>query len=1072
MSTVCILLGLLLYSVATWATEPADLDLLNVCPPFDPSICPLAKPEPDECKFDSPCPSGKKCCCSNCGWKCVTPVQVRPGRCPPIKAKCLMPLPEPKCQTDSDCLGKKKCCNICGNSCWDPAEEPHGVCPVSEIEKGKSLVCPSVLCSQDSDCAADEKCCVSGDGQKCVKPSSDLDLLNVCPPFDPSICPLAKPGPDDCKFDSPCPSGKKCCCSNCGWKCVPPVQVRPGRCPPIKAKCLMPLPEPKCQTDSDCPGKQKCCNICGNSCWDPAEEPHGVCPVSEIKKGKSLVCPSVLCSRDSDCAADEKCCVSGDGQKCVKPSSDLDLLNVCPPFDPSICPLAKPGPDDCKFDSPCPSGKKCCCSNCGWKCVPPVQVKPGRCPPIVVRCKFPPPEPTCQADRDCPGKQKCCNICGNSCWNPAEEPHGVCPVGETKKRKSLVCPSVLCSRDSDCAADEKCCVSGDGQKCVKPSPDLELLNVCPPFDPSICPLAKPGPDDCKFDGPCPSGKKCCCSNCGWKCVTPVQVRPGRCPPIKAKCLLPLPKPKCQTDSDCPGKQKCCNICGNSCWDPAEEPHGVCPVSEIKKGKSLVCPSVLCSRDSDCAADEKCCVSGDGQKCVKPSSDLDLLNVCPPFDPSICPLAKPGPDDCKFDSPCPSGKKCCCSNCGWKCVPPGQVRPGRCPPIVVRCKFPPPEPTCQADRDCPGKQKCCNICGNSCWNPAEEPHGVCPVGETKKRKSLVCLSVLCSRDSDCAADEKCCVSGDGQKCVKPSPDLDLLNVCPPFDPSICPLAKPGPDDCKFDSPCPSGKKCCCSNCGWKCVTPVQVRPGRCPPIKAKCLLPLPKPKCQTDSDCPGKQKCCNICGNSCWDPAEEPHGVCPVSEIKKGKSLVCPSVLCSRDSDCAADEKCCVSGDGQKCVKPSSDLDLLNVCPPFDPSICPLAKPGPDDCKFDSPCPSGKKCCCSNCGWKCVPPVQVRPGRCPPIVVRCKFPPPEPTCQADRDCPGKQKCCNICGNSCWDPAEEPHGVCPVGETEKRKSLVCPSVLCSRDSDCAADEKCCVSGDGQKCVKPSPGGADLV
>ncbi|CAH2245395.1 whey acidic -like [Pelobates cultripes] len=150
----------------------ADLDLLNVCPPFDPSTCPLAKPEPDECKFDNPCPSGKKCCCSNCGWKCVTPVQVKPGRCPPIKAKCLMPLPEPECQTDSDCPGKQKCCNICGNNCLDPAEEPHGVCPVSEIEKGKSLVCPSVLCSRDSDCAADEKCCVSADGQKCVKPSS------------------------------------------------------------------------------------------------------------------------------------------------------------------------------------------------------------------------------------------------------------------------------------------------------------------------------------------------------------------------------------------------------------------------------------------------------------------------------------------------------------------------------------------------------------------------------------------------------------------------------------------------------------------------------------------------------------------------------------------------------------------------------------------------------------------------------------------------------------------------------------------------------------------------------------
>ncbi|XP_053316520.1 WAP four-disulfide core domain protein 3-like [Spea bombifrons] len=330
--TISLLLGLVLHtgqvyfsSKQTPLSNPSSLDvgLLNVCPPFDPAICPLAKPGPDECKTDVQCPTDKKCCCSNCGWKCVPPVQVRPGRCPPILAKCKLPLLDPQCQNDTGCPGKQKCCNICGKSCWDPVEEPGGVCPLSEVKPVGSLQCAAVLCSRDLDCTADEKCCLSGDGKTCVKPSSEL--RNVCPPFDPAICPLAKPGPDECKTDVQCPTDKKCCCSNCGLKCVPPVQVRPGRCPPILAKCKLPLLDPQCQNDTGCPGKQKCCNICGKSCWDPVEEPGGVCPLSEVKPVGSLQCAAVLCSRDSDCTADEKCCLSGDGKNCVKPSSHVEM---------------------------------------------------------------------------------------------------------------------------------------------------------------------------------------------------------------------------------------------------------------------------------------------------------------------------------------------------------------------------------------------------------------------------------------------------------------------------------------------------------------------------------------------------------------------------------------------------------------------------------------------------------------------------------------------------------------------------------------------------------------------------
>uniref|UniRef100_A0A8C5QXC1 WAP domain-containing protein n=1 Tax=Leptobrachium leishanense TaxID=445787 RepID=A0A8C5QXC1_9ANUR len=154
---------------------------------------------------------------------------------------------------------------------------------------------------------------------------------------------------------------------------------------------------------------------------------------------------------------------------------------------------------------------------------------------------------------------------------------------------------------------------------------------------------------------------------------------------------------------------------------------------------------------------------------------------------------------------------------------------------------------------------------------------------------------------------------GTQATKPS---ELIKVCPRFDPSICPLAKPGPEECKTDSKCLGGKKCCCSNCGLKCVTPEQVKPGRCPPVVVRCMTPLPDPKCHSDFQCPGKKKCCEMCGISCMDPKEEPRGVCPASEeVKAERSLTCASFECTRDSDCWPDEKCCVSGNSKKCLKP-------------------------------------------------------------------------------------------------------------------------------------------------------------
>ncbi|OCT56667.1 hypothetical protein XELAEV_18004586mg [Xenopus laevis] len=136
-----------------------------------------------------------------------------------------------------------------------------------------------------------------------------------------------------------------------------------------------------------------------------------------------------------------------------------------------------------------------------------------------------------------------------------------------------------------------------------------------------------------------------------------------------------------------------------------------------------------------------------------------------------------------------------------------------------------------------------------------------------------------------------------------------DVCPKFEPGACKSYQPR--RCQSDKNCVKrGEKCCCFKCGWKCVKPEKVKSGRCPPIMPRCVLPLPKPQCQTDRDCPHHQKCCTLCGKVCLDPVEEAPGVCPASDPRK---LECPSVFCARNEDCLAPQKCCQSGDEQKCM---------------------------------------------------------------------------------------------------------------------------------------------------------------
>ncbi|XP_053317293.1 WAP four-disulfide core domain protein 5-like [Spea bombifrons] len=84
--------------------------------------------------------------------------KVKRGRCPPMLAKCALPLSEPECQDDCICLGEKKCCELCGMKCLDPIEEKDGSCPPP------AALCSNVpsteKCAKDADCPGRQKCCI------------------------------------------------------------------------------------------------------------------------------------------------------------------------------------------------------------------------------------------------------------------------------------------------------------------------------------------------------------------------------------------------------------------------------------------------------------------------------------------------------------------------------------------------------------------------------------------------------------------------------------------------------------------------------------------------------------------------------------------------------------------------------------------------------------------------------------------------------------------------------------------------------------------------------------------------
>ncbi|XP_016107689.1 WAP four-disulfide core domain protein 2-like isoform X2 [Sinocyclocheilus grahami] len=97
-----------------------------------------------------------------------------------------------------------------------------------------------------------------------------------------------------------------------------------------------------------------------------------------------------------------------------------------------------------------------------------------------------------------------------------------------------------------------------------------------------------------------------------------------------------------------------------------------------------------------------------------------------------------------------------------------------------------------------------------WLPEPEKPGVCPRNNVEEALLGVCAE-MCSHDSDCPDDQKCCSNGCGHQCMPPYKEKH--GSCPKIiGEGLC------VEMCSHDSDCPNNQKCCSNGCGHQCMAP--------------------------------------------------------------------------------------------------------------------------------------------------------------------------------------------------------------------------------------------------------------
>ncbi|KAM4691836.1 whey acidic protein-like [Rhinophrynus dorsalis] len=191
------------------------------------------------------------------------------------------------------------------------------------------------------------------------------------------------------------------------------------------------------------------------------------------------------------------------------------------------------------------------------------------------------------------------------------------------------------------------------------------------------------------------------------------------------------------------------------------------------------------------------------------------------------------------------------------------REGYCP-SDWNCPSDPENNQCDSDYDCTAFHKCCpTTCGRQCLlaNTGSKP-GQCPPERYFNSSYADKCVALCTDDSSCTGDKKCCPDNCYKFCKPPAKERP--GKCPKED-SIG--EKRCNDFCTSDSECANGSKCCFSKCGKTCVPIKKDKKGICPEKRVYCFAPV-RDICFSDTTCPDKEKCCpKGCRTTCQNPIQ-------------------------------------------------------------------------------------------------------------------------------------------------------------------------------------------------------------
>jgi eight-cysteine-cluster-containing protein len=735
--------------------------------------------------------------------------------------------------------------------------------------------CP--LCRCVEECQTDEDCRLSWSDQiarcvdgQCIYEELACDSDSECP--EGFICEIVCAGggascdPDnsDCRPDDTCDSSTGECSDWAPQECF-------GRC--------MPMPEPGCQSDADCPPGHVClmechtfdCNPTTGECPSDCDSSTGECPA--FCEGR-CVPEAVECQSDADCPEGFVCemscwdcdsgfpdCVGGCEGHCVPaPMPECDENTPCPPgfecvmecweagCDPEtgVCP---PGCDPATGDQ--------CEPVCRGYCVPVSECRndrdcsmpggeAGRC--IDGRCVYDNFE--CEADSDCPPGMRCDIYCGNG-WC-----RGVCVPVEPE-----------CFEDSDCIDDAGNimgrCING---QCV--------------YDEIYC-------DDAT---PCPEGMECVMVCGGPACDS----GDPDCPPEECYGYCVPVEPQCRVDTDCiddAGNMGRCvdghcvfeQIYCHSDWEcpPGYECEfvGCLPDCDTSDGAPTDpdCCIGICvpSQEPECRTDEDCVLEGpdgdlgnsDGDltrgRCIDGRCVYDDCN-CPDIYAPVC------AEKCFTDPNCDEigGNPCdyLCelitysNDCYAECDGARIVHPGTCEDEPTRCSNNaecPPGMYCELDNSDVGAGICMPLPNMECQTDTDCPEG------------FRC-EIFTSEDEDCWPGEPC--SG-GQsmwgRCVPIDGDCIVTGcsgeVCAPFPVDTTCVWLPE-YECLRLTTCEllqssDGRQ----TCGWMQT-----------PEYLECLDNNDNAdECNTDMDCPPGMGCQTFCGNGwCESRCYQMDCVCP------------------------------------------------------------------------------------------------------------------------------------------------------------------------------------------------------